>query len=335
MDESAAQDEQESDESGLGEVASAALGHVTGLPAPVQKTLGYVLKRLTTSFMEVPQAYFAGKVAEIQATSDARVRAIQASGSAIADQIQVPPTYLDAAGIKFAERIVGKQKNLDAIANKAVHELSRRSPPEMTGDSTASAEISDDWMNTFEAEAENMSSDEMRNVFAKLLAGEVARPGSFSRRAIKVLGQMGNEEAELFARYSSLAIQFTKAEKVFGGLLMTVGERPSTNGLGKYGLDYRSLLALVEYGLVLIDMDGAQQVEFEKQGDDISFLHSGKHYRCVYEGQAKTTVKLYGVVTSQAGKELMQLVTPIPDPQYTERLERHLKALSLRLEEVK
>ena len=334
MDESALQHTQESDETGLGPTGEVVLENITGLPAPVQKTLLCVLKRLSTSLMDVPAAYLEGKAAEIRATYDARIQAIKATGSTIADQIKVPPAYVDAANIKFAERIVGKQKNLDAIVHKAVSDLPQLSPPGPISAPATSAEISDDWMNTFEAEAENMSSDYMRTVFGKLLAGEVVRPGTFSRRAVKVLGQMEKAEAEIFARFCSLAVQHFIDNKVTNGLLMTVGERVGTNGLKQYGLDYRALLTLVEYGLVLADIDGAQEIEFDDHGDDFNLFHGGARYRCVYEGQGKTTVHLYGIVTTQVGTELMQLVTSIPDPEYTARLEAHLKTLSLRLEKV-
>ena len=324
---------QESDDSRLGQITGSALEYVTGLPAPVQKTLGYVLKRLSTSVVDIPAAYLEGKAAEMRATTDARIQAIKASGTAIAHQIQAPLAYVEAANIKFAERIVGKQKNLDAIAHKAVSELPLLTAPGAVVDPAAATEISDDWMNTFETEAENMSSDYMRTVFGKLLAGEVVRPGTFSRRAVKILGQMEKAEAEIFSRFTSLAIQFTSDGQVFSGMLMTVGEQPRTNGLRQFGFSYRSLLTLVEYGLVLIDLDGYQEVEFDAPGDDLKFFHNGKHYRCVYEGQGKGIVRLHGLVTSQVGTELMQLVTPIPDPQYTARLEAYLKTLSLRLEE--
>mgnify|MGYP003583512876 CR=1 FL=1 len=333
VDETASHDAQEPNESGLSQISEVILGQVTGLPAPVQRTFWKAFGRLATSAVDVPAAYMEGKVAEIRATSDARVQVIKTSGRAIAEQIEAPPAYVEAASVKYAERIVGKQKNLDAIAHKAVNELPLLTPSGLKGDPAVPAEISDDWLNTFEAEAENMSSDYMRTVFGKLLAGEVARPGTFSRRAVKILGQMETREAEIFARFSSLAVQFCSDGQVVSGLLMTMGDQVGKNALRQYGLDYGSLLTLVEYGLVLAELDGGQQFQFEDHGDDLSFFHSGKRYRCVYEGPAKGVVQLYGLMTSRAGAELMQLVTPLPDPQYTARLEAHLKTLSLKLDE--
>lgn len=231
VDETASQDAQESNESGLSQISEVVLGQITGLPAPVQKTFWKAFGRLATSAVDLPVAYIEGKAAQIRATSDARIQAINASGKAIASQIQAPLAYIEAANIKFAERIVGKQKNLDAIAHKAVSELPLLSPPGSVGDPAIPAEISDDWLNTFESEAENMSSDYMRTVFGKLLAGEVVRPGTFSRRAVKILGQMEKPEAEIFARFCSLAVQPCDNGQVINGLLMTMGENVGNNAL--------------------------------------------------------------------------------------------------------
>lgn len=333
VNEDASQDSHESNDSGVSQITDVVLEQVTGLPAPLQKTFWKVLGRLATSAVDIPAAYFEGKAAEIRAATEGKVQVIRASSKSIAQQIEVPQPYLDAANVKFAARIVGKQKNLDAIARGALNELSQLpSPREYVGHHDASGEVQDDWLNAFEVEAENMSSDYMRNVFSKLLAGEVRKPGSFSRRAVKILGQMERQEAEIFARFCSLSVQFVKDGQIFSGLLLTLGENAAMNGLKKYGLDYRSLMTLIEYGLVLANLDGYQQLEMTGPGDEVTFFHGGNYYRYVSEAQGAQLVDLHGITTTRVGTELMQLVTPIPDPQYTAKLEEFLQSRSLRLD---
>ncbi len=333
VDETASHDAQGPNESGLSQVSEVILGQVTALPAPFQRTFWKAFGRLATSAVEIPAAYMDGKAAQIRATSDARVQAIKTSGAAIASQLQVPPAYVEAASLKYAERIVGRQKNLDAIVSTAAGELARLLPSGLEVDPVGSAEISDDWLNTFEAEAENMSSDYMRTVFGKLLANEVKRPGAFSRRSVKILGQMERQEAEIFARFCSLAVQFEVDGKVLSGLLMTLGEDVEVNGLSRYGLDYRSLMTLIDYGLVLGTFSGRQRVEMSKHvDDDVTFLHAGKNYRYVSEVPGERAIELAGITTTRAGTELMQLVTPIPDPEYSAQLDIYLRSQSLRLD---
>lgn len=313
---------------------SSSLSTMAGLPNPVKRTLWQVIKRLTTSAVGVPAALLEGKEAEIRATTEARVQLIKGSGVAIGQGLQVPPGYIDAASIKFAERIVGKQKNIDAVVDKALSELPKIPLLSPSENSEGSGSISEDWLNTFEDEAGNVSSEYMRTVFGRLLAGEICRPGNFSRRSVKVLGQMEKGDAELFSRFSSLAIQFAEGDRIFGASLITLGGDPTMNDLDKFGLSYRSLLTLVEHGLVWVAMDGYQLIDFEGSGDDMNCFHAGGKYRLVHLGGGELKVPLRAIAASQVGVELMQLVTPTPDSLYTFALKEHLKNMSIRLEKL-
>ena len=314
---------------GLGE---SMLDNIAVLPNPVKRTLWQVVKRLTTSAVGVPAALLEGKEAEIRAVTESRVQLIKASGAAIGQGLQVPPEYIDAAGIKFAERIVGKQKNIDAVVGKAIGELPKMSLLDSSENLEESSPISEDWLNTFEEEAGNMSSEYMRTVFGRLLAGEICRPGKFSRRSVKVLGQMEKGDAELFSRFSSYAIQFTEDDRIIAASLFTLDGDPTVNDLDKFGLSYRSLLTLVELGLVWVTMAGYQLIEFDASGDAVDCFHAGDRYRLVYLGKDKSEVPLRAVSASQVGVELMHLVTPTPDSLYTFALKEYLKNKSIGLE---
>jgi hypothetical protein len=47
----------------------------------------------------------------------------------------------------------------------------------------------------------------MNFVFTKILAGEVRKPGSFSKRTIRVLSQLDYQSAMLFRKLCSMAIK--------------------------------------------------------------------------------------------------------------------------------
>ena len=66
----------------------------------------------------------------------------------------------------------------------------------------------DDWLSTFESEACHKSSEEMQERFARILAGEIKKPGTFSIRAIKLLGQIDSETASTFRTFCSGCISF-------------------------------------------------------------------------------------------------------------------------------
>ena len=101
--------------------------------------------------------------------------------------MQTDPEYARVAVQKFGQRVLREQVNLDLITQKAAIELRsvkrfRRSTRSRTSQSDT---INDDWLNTFETEARQISTEEMQAYFGKVLAGEITKPGSYSRRTVK------------------------------------------------------------------------------------------------------------------------------------------------------
>ena len=66
----------------------------------------------------------------------------------------------------------------------------------------------DDWLSTFENESCHKSSEDMQERFARVLAGEIKEPGTFSIRAIKMLGQINQETASAFRVFCSGCLSF-------------------------------------------------------------------------------------------------------------------------------
>ena len=76
-----------------------------------------------------------------------------------------------------------------------------KSGPDESGDT-----IDDDWLNAFETEARLKSTEEVQAFFGKVLAWEIRKPGSYSTRAIKILGSLDQNIANQFARLGSMRI---------------------------------------------------------------------------------------------------------------------------------
>lgn len=63
-----------------------------------------------------------------------------------------------------------------------------------------------DWFVRFYEAVGNVSNEQMQDIWAKILSGEVDHPGSFSLRAIEILKNLGQKDAELFEKICSYAI---------------------------------------------------------------------------------------------------------------------------------
>jgi Protein of unknown function (DUF2806) len=95
---------------------------------------------------------------------------------------------------RILAREAKRQKNIEAILEKTEKEL-----PE-----TASEEpVAEDWTARFFDECKDVGNEELQRLWAKLLAGEIERPGSFSLRTLALVKVLRKEDADLFTRFCS------------------------------------------------------------------------------------------------------------------------------------
>ena len=143
--------------------------------------------------------------AEKKALSDGRNAIVQHVTQQIIDQIEIPEEYAKKAGIIYAEKIIREQTIIDKIWGKTKR-LLQRTPKDDTDPNHKIGDISDDWLNQFRDVACKKSSEEAQDLFSKVLAGEIRKPGSFSLRALTTLSDMNQEVAQLFQRFCSLCL---------------------------------------------------------------------------------------------------------------------------------
>ena len=80
------------------------------------------------------------------------------------------------------------------------------SSTDQTADSGEEKTVNDDWLNSFEEEARQKSTEDMQFLFGRILAGEIRKPGTYSIRTVKILGQLDQNVAILFKRLCSLCV---------------------------------------------------------------------------------------------------------------------------------
>ena len=88
-----------------------------------------------------------------------------------------------------------RQANIEAIAYQAL---------QMTADSVSKDPVDQDWATEFINFSQDVSDEEMRSLWARILAGEVAKPGSFSMRTLSLVKTLGKDDADKFTRFCSM-----------------------------------------------------------------------------------------------------------------------------------
>ena len=239
------------------------------IPAPIRKNAFKAFDRLCSALIDIPVGALERKSAEKRAESEARIKIIRENADQIAQQMKVDPEYARIAVSKYGKKILREQVNLDKISAIAANELKNEesdslanqgnseSNKEQSADSTnqgtnGSEEktIDDDWLNVFETEARQKSTEEMQLRFGRILAGEIRQSGSYSIKAVKLLGELDQDTASLFKKLCSacvtLEIPYSDREgmHVLDARVPSLGGNAGSNALSKYGLGFEQYLVL-------------------------------------------------------------------------------------------
>lgn len=149
--------------------------------------------------------------------------------------------------IQFQEQ--KRQSNIESVVQQAALELEDKEVQDH--------EVDHDWTARFFNDVQDVSSEEMQRLWAKILAGEVQRPGSTSLRAMNILKGLDRTTAILFRTLCSsrmtplIGLQGGNAIQVGTDIVPTLDGRATGNSLKEYGLSYESLNRLNEHGLIV------------------------------------------------------------------------------------
>lgn len=161
-----------------------------GLPQVIAGPAGKAISRLIAGAAEIPAAWLHSKAQSIKDETDARTTIMKAVAKASAETAVADPQLLDRALTRYVSDLHRKQENREAVAQKAFEDLSNDPVPEN------SAGPSEDWMNVFEEYAEKASSEELRQLWGRVLAGEIRKPTSISLRTLQFLSVLDKVTAE-------------------------------------------------------------------------------------------------------------------------------------------
>lgn len=191
------------------------------------------------------------------------------------------------------------QTNVENIANLAIPLL-----PAVVSDEP----LDEDWRRRFFRYAEDVCAADMQQIWARVLAGEISTPRSYSLKALEVLRSLGSKEAELFRKICRLA---------FSDGTVPVPNGDINTGLKDLGIEYREILALRDFGLI----HEGDTISVTMQSDSLTniLFYNG----AIVELSSETPLrgKSYTVVIfTAAGRELMKLMSNDPQDAYLKSL---------------
>ena len=197
-----------------------------------------------------------------------------------------------------------KWNNFLKIAQKANVELS--------DDAAATvSEFDFDWFLRFFDAAGNIRAEDMQQLWARVLAGEIEKPGRFSLRTIEVLRNMTASEALAFKNASALVLQ--ESDGTYFLFCDTDLSDSSVNQ--SYGLSMRDILTLEETGLIsALRVDN--EIEVSEDGADGFF--NGSDLMILFEPNNKKSdnFRYRSYPLSEVGKQLLPIVQEEANDDY-------------------
>ena len=319
------------------------------IPLPIRRNVLKALDRLGSALIDIPIGALERRSSEKQAESEARIKITEAVNAQIIHQIKVDPEFPQRASNTFAKKILREQFNLEKVLGFTTNILKKKKYDDSTNqqnDSETEQSIDDDWFNIFEKEACQKSIEDVQHRFARVLAGEIEKPGSYSVRAIKILSEMDRHTAALFKKLCSACVVFgipysdRDGLHIFDARVPSLGGNAGSNALSEYGLGFNQLNLLNEYDLIISDYnswyDCSSSIINEDKPGFLLFKYQGKSWALLpsSEQDSRSEFKLSGVALSRVGCELFHIVGQDPMPQYTQDLKKFFAGQKLQMVEI-
>jgi hypothetical protein len=212
------------------------------------------------------------------------------------------------------EREAKRLKNVAGVVEVAQRELPAEVP---------NTPVDPDWSSRFFSYVPDVTSEQMQELWGKVLAGEVSRPGAFSVHTLDVLRNLSRQNAELFTQLAAVhingaiiasgppSVRPKKGSPPTFTAFATAWSERITRYLDSKGLTYGTLLKLSEAGLVF-EPDAARvlQVGTNAKNEYRATLSiSANRVILLTAPDPALTLVLPATPFTSAGTELLQVCT--------------------------
>ena len=214
---------------------------------------------------------------------------------------------------------------MDGLKRVAENQNAQNTPPQPE-ESEEPKEIATGWLRRFRKEVEGLGDDDMEEAFARLLAGEIENPGSFSMRTIRTLGNLSQDVAVLFRKAVSTAVIF-EAFGFLGAYIYGFDGDLDEGTFYEHGLLYSALAKLTEDGLLSSD-----RYSYQEWPLCLPIKCQNAYWRLdpLLENTQQTQSKrFHGVAFTTVGTELIKIVEIEPNPAFIDALRNHLRSQGL------
>ncbi|MFL6373817.1 MAG: DUF2806 domain-containing protein [Pyrinomonadaceae bacterium] len=237
------------------------------------------------------------------ARADAEAAIVKAGSDIEVDELK------KRALARFIDEEARKQENIEEITAKAIPLLEAGAQPE---------NIDNDWIVNFFDKSRIISDQQMQELWARILAGEANRSGSFSRKTINRMSDIEKADADMFSDLCRFKWSIGKNSRALTLVLDVENEIYKNNEIlfGRLG-------HLETVGLIKFDSHGG--FTLQNLGKPVKATYFGKELILDSEIDEENRLPIGEVVLTVAGMELAQVCTAEPVDGFFEYVEAFWK----------
>ena len=277
---------------------------IKGLTSPTKKLIDAVSKGIGSLY----EPHKTKKMA------DAEAYKIKTISAALSENGDLPTEYSDnhlkittldyeelnkRAMYRFVRLETQRQCNIETIADKAYDKLK-------DNNNDIKEDVSQDWMTKFIISSQDVSEPAIQELWAKILAGEIVHPNSFSFKTLDILKNMSQKDAQIFYKSCSLIIDNSYIPN-------------NDNLLQKYGLSYSDILKMDEQGLI----NSSGMIGKEIKVDNTQHIFKSKNYLCLANKKSKVQTQVFALTSSAI--ELISIINFTENEEFIKDYAKVLK----------
>ena len=272
---------------------------------------------------------------QIGAEADATVLCIQAEAQAKARKALVPSGVQAIGKVDIGTVIEQRIQFQEEKRQANIMSVVAKTAAQQEGKEVKPSEPDHDWTARFFNAVQDVSSEEMQSLWARVLAGEVEKRGCTSIRTLQVLKNIDQVTARLFRKLCSSCVYLpVRHGSAVDARVPSLGGNAAMNALEKYGFSFGRLNRLSEHGLIISDYNSWQEyavVIKEGSGLALPFQFQDALWVLTQCGDrvAKWDGKLSGVALSLSGRELAAVIDLEPATEFAKALRAFLQKYGL------
>ena len=180
--------------------------------------------------------------------------------------------------------------------------------------------VDEDWLFKWRDSASQVSSEELQNLWGRVLAGEVKAPGNYSLRTLEFLKNLSQQEAEAIAKLA----QFVVSDVIY---------RDAKEALEEAGVSFGFLLQMQQLGVV----SGVEAIGLNitwKSTEASRFfclLRSNSRVLIATAENPDHTITLPGYQVTYIGTQVLRLSKFEPHLNYLKKVGEHLKTQNVKV----